>query len=79
MANKFEEEGPFGEAAPEILENRIWVDGCWDFFHHGMFVCLLISFEEAIPSLPLAAYTNMFISQQDMLARCFKHDSWAMS
>lgn len=38
MANTFEEEGPFGEAAPEILEDRIWVDGCWDFFHHGMFV-----------------------------------------
>ncbi|TGO07568.1 hypothetical protein BTUL_0264g00010 [Botrytis tulipae] len=35
MANNFEEEGPFGEAAPEILEDRIWVDGCWDFFHHG--------------------------------------------
>ncbi len=24
-----------GDAAPEILEGRIWVDGCWDFFHHG--------------------------------------------
>ncbi|QSZ31630.1 hypothetical protein DSL72_001197 [Monilinia vaccinii-corymbosi] len=35
MASKFEEEGPPGEAAPEILEDRIWVDGCWDFFHHG--------------------------------------------
>lgn len=21
--------------APEVLEDRIWVDGCWDFFHHG--------------------------------------------
>ncbi|CAI4215273.1 unnamed protein product [Parascedosporium putredinis] len=26
---------PPGEAAPEILEGRIWVDGCFDFFHHG--------------------------------------------
>jgi len=34
----FEEEGPPGEAAPEILDSRIWVDGCWDFFHHGPFL-----------------------------------------
>ncbi|KAF3760588.1 Nucleotidylyl transferase [Cryphonectria parasitica EP155] len=26
---------PPGEAAPELLDGRIWVDGCWDFFHHG--------------------------------------------
>ncbi|CAG8983720.1 hypothetical protein HYALB_00006289 [Hymenoscyphus albidus] len=30
-----EQDGPFGDAAPEILDDRIWVDGCWDFFHHG--------------------------------------------
>jgi cytidyltransferase-like protein len=24
-----------GEPAPEVLEGRIWVDGCFDFFHHG--------------------------------------------
>ncbi|KAI1250897.1 hypothetical protein MGN70_007958 [Eutypa lata] len=30
-----EEEVLSGPAAPEILEGRIWVDGCWDFFHHG--------------------------------------------
>ncbi|KAE8454093.1 hypothetical protein EG329_007871 [Mollisiaceae sp. DMI_Dod_QoI] len=36
MASKnLEEELPPGEPAPEILEGRIWVDGCWDFFHHG--------------------------------------------
>ncbi|TAQ84997.1 hypothetical protein B7494_g6669 [Chlorociboria aeruginascens] len=29
------EEGPPGEPAPAILDSRIWVDGCWDFFHHG--------------------------------------------
>ncbi|KAI0473108.1 ethanolamine-phosphate cytidylyltransferase [Xylariaceae sp. FL0804] len=21
--------------APELLDDRIWLDGCWDFFHHG--------------------------------------------
>ncbi|ROV99564.1 hypothetical protein VPNG_07702 [Cytospora leucostoma] len=26
---------PPGDPAPEVLEGRIWVDGCWDFFHHG--------------------------------------------
>ncbi|TLD29004.1 hypothetical protein PspLS_03307 [Pyricularia sp. CBS 133598] len=26
---------PPGEPAPELLENRIWIDGCFDFFHHG--------------------------------------------
>lgn len=26
---------PPAPAAPEIREDRIWVDGCWDFFHHG--------------------------------------------
>ncbi|RDW61100.1 phosphoethanolamine cytidylyltransferase-like protein [Coleophoma cylindrospora] len=35
LATKYELDGPPGEAAPEILEKRIWVDGCWDFFHHG--------------------------------------------
>ncbi|KAK1634072.1 cytidylyltransferase [Colletotrichum phormii] len=28
-------EYPPGEPAPEILEERIWIDGCFDFFHHG--------------------------------------------
>ncbi|CCU80560.1 ethanolamine-phosphate cytidylyltransferase/MUQ1 [Blumeria hordei DH14] len=27
--------GPFGDPAAEILAGRIWVDGCWDFFHYG--------------------------------------------
>lgn len=26
---------PPGQAASEVLDDRIWVDGCWDFFHHG--------------------------------------------
>jgi ethanolamine-phosphate cytidylyltransferase len=30
-----EEEVLSSPPAPEILEDRIWVDGCWDFFHHG--------------------------------------------
>lgn len=33
--SKLEDELPPGEPAPEVLEGRIWVDGCWDFFHHG--------------------------------------------
>lgn len=28
-------EFPPGEPAPEILDGRIWIDGCFDFFHHG--------------------------------------------
>ncbi|KAG9246449.1 phosphoethanolamine cytidylyltransferas-like protein [Calycina marina] len=35
MANPIEDGNPSGDPAPEILEGRIWVDGCWDFFHHG--------------------------------------------
>jgi hypothetical protein len=31
------EEGQLlGDPAPALLEGRIWVDGCFDFFHHGM-------------------------------------------
>ncbi|KAK3359067.1 hypothetical protein B0T25DRAFT_85372 [Lasiosphaeria hispida] len=26
---------PSGDPAPELLEGRLWVDGCFDFFHHG--------------------------------------------
>ncbi|KAL2758259.1 hypothetical protein ACRALDRAFT_1048096 [Sodiomyces alcalophilus JCM 7366] len=26
---------PPGDPAPELLEDRIWIDGCFDFFHHG--------------------------------------------
>jgi hypothetical protein len=26
---------PEGTPAPELLDGRIWVDGCFDFFHHG--------------------------------------------
>ncbi|KAF4120058.1 ethanolamine-phosphate cytidylyltransferase [Geosmithia morbida] len=24
-----------GSPAPDLLEGRVWVDGCFDFFHHG--------------------------------------------
>lgn len=24
-----------GDPAPELLDGRVWVDGCFDFFHHG--------------------------------------------
>lgn len=27
---------PDGEPAPALLDGRIWVDGCFDFFHHGL-------------------------------------------
>ncbi|KAL2157702.1 hypothetical protein VTH06DRAFT_5185 [Thermothelomyces fergusii] len=26
---------PPGDPAPELFEGRLWVDGCFDFFHHG--------------------------------------------
>ncbi|CAK7275369.1 choline phosphate cytidylyltransferase [Sporothrix epigloea] len=29
------DEVPPGEPAPEVLDGRLWVDGCFDFFHHG--------------------------------------------
>ncbi|OBT55178.1 hypothetical protein VE04_04484 [Pseudogymnoascus sp. 24MN13] len=35
MSRASEPQSPPGDAAPEILDGRIWVDGCWDFFHHG--------------------------------------------
>ncbi|KOS22647.1 putative ethanolamine-phosphate cytidylyltransferase [Escovopsis weberi] len=28
-------EKPQGEPEPQLYEGRIWVDGCFDFFHHG--------------------------------------------
>ncbi|KAH7325705.1 hypothetical protein B0I35DRAFT_405065 [Stachybotrys elegans] len=30
-----DEERLEGDPAPELVEGRIWVDGCFDFFHHG--------------------------------------------
>ncbi|CAJ2502897.1 Uu.00g102910.m01.CDS01 [Anthostomella pinea] len=30
-----EKEVVSGPPAPELLDERIWLDGCWDFFHHG--------------------------------------------
>lgn len=29
---------PPGDPAPELLEGRIWIDGCFDFFHHGAYI-----------------------------------------
>jgi ethanolamine-phosphate cytidylyltransferase len=26
---------PPGEPETKLLEGRMWVDGCFDFFHHG--------------------------------------------
>ncbi|KAK4453813.1 hypothetical protein QBC34DRAFT_194293 [Podospora aff. communis PSN243] len=30
-----DEPRPQGDPAPKLLEGRLWVDGCFDFFHHG--------------------------------------------
>ncbi|KAG6000761.1 hypothetical protein E4U21_005032 [Claviceps maximensis] len=35
MTSAINEGQPRGDPAPELLDGRIWVDGCWDFFHHG--------------------------------------------
>lgn len=35
MAASGEDYIPEGTPEPHLLENRIWVDGCFDFFHHG--------------------------------------------
>lgn len=53
MSSKLEEAGPPGEAAAEILDGRIWVDGCWDFFHHGMFRSHSVYMEEEMDILIL--------------------------
>lgn len=36
MDQAIEWEGLKNDPAPELLEGRLWVDGCFDFFHHGM-------------------------------------------
>ncbi len=33
---------PPGDPAPELIEGRLWVDGCFDFFHHGEFRPILV-------------------------------------
>jgi ethanolamine-phosphate cytidylyltransferase len=30
---KLDDAAPPGEPAIEILDGRIWIDGCFDFFH----------------------------------------------
>ncbi|EFY91188.1 hypothetical protein MAC_02859 [Metarhizium acridum CQMa 102] len=35
MSTASKEGQPQGDPAPELFDGRIWVDGCWDFFHHG--------------------------------------------
>ncbi|KAF3360696.1 hypothetical protein VdG1_04898 [Verticillium dahliae VDG1] len=31
----FDPQVPPGDAAPQVYEERVWIDGCFDFFHHG--------------------------------------------
>lgn len=45
-----EDLAPPGDPAPEVLDDRIWVDGCWDFFHHG---------RSLYPSHAMMALSNM--------------------
>ncbi|KAF7560639.1 hypothetical protein G7046_g3511 [Stylonectria norvegica] len=35
MSADFDPKDLQGDPAPELLDGRIWVDGCFDFFHHG--------------------------------------------
>ncbi|KAK3685781.1 hypothetical protein B0T22DRAFT_230174 [Podospora appendiculata] len=35
MSSSTDDTRPPGEAAPKLLDGRLWVDGCFDFFHHG--------------------------------------------
>lgn len=51
---------PPGEPAPELLDGRIWLDGCWDFFHHGL----------AASSLPTFCRATNFLSRS-----CRRHDA----
>lgn len=37
MDPAIEAEGLQGPPADELLEGRLWVDGCFDFFHHGTY------------------------------------------
>jgi hypothetical protein len=51
----------------EVSEKRIWVDGCFDFAHHGM---------------PAMVFPNMHILitvPQAMRAPCCRPASWATS
>jgi len=48
MAIPIDDGNPPGVAAPEILEGRIWVDGCWDFFHHGSIPHPIIKFNSLL-------------------------------
>jgi hypothetical protein len=42
---------PPGEPEPKLLEGRLWVDGCWDFFHHGELPHLFTAYTYKRPSL----------------------------
>lgn len=52
----------------KISEDRIWVDGCFDFAHHGLRARCSLSWRVQ------RAYWN-----QDMLAPCYKPEDWVRS
>lgn len=51
----------------QVSDDRIWVDGCFDFAHHGMLVTTLNPCSVA------------HLLNQDMPAQCCRPASWAMS
>lgn len=54
---------PPGEPAPELLDGRIWVDGCWDFFHHGpssQLLLYLAFLSSSVSALNLPCHVPVF-------------------
>ena len=49
-------------------EDRIWVDGCFDFAHHGLHA-----------RRPEFRWFQRAYGNQDMLAPCFKPEDWEKS
>jgi len=51
----------------DVSNDRIWVDGCFDFAHHGTLHGLC-----TLPDLPTEG-------SQVMLVPCYKREGWARS
>ena len=63
-----------GDPAPELLEGRIWVDGCFDFFHHG--TCPATTCP-APPTKHMDIGIDIIDPLQAMLAPWFRPACWA--